>query len=93
MVKLQRGSYRLYDQSKERVIYSRDVRFNKTKKADVILGTCAPTDDHADKMTINVSSDNEEPQESDAEPQTPCEPDLVRGSTRERRQPDYYGRE
>ena len=85
--------YRLYDPSKDRVIHSRDVRFNETMKTDVNPDTSAPTDDHADKMIIDFSGDIEEPEESDDEPKTPREPDQLRRSTRERRQPDYYGRE
>lgn len=84
--------YRLFDPSKDKVIYSRDVRFNETMKTDIDSDTCKSTDE---RVIIDFSSHNEEPEESAGAPssETPSESNQIRRSIRQRRQPDYYMRE
>ena len=79
------------------MIYSRDVKFDKNEKTEAIIdsGSTANGGDHSDKLVIDFGSDNQEVsnQEITETRQSPREPEPVRRSTRERRQPDYYGRQ
>ena len=88
--------YRLYDPEKDRVIYSRDVRFDETEKTKLPLDSGSTMDSgvDSDKLVIDFDSDHEADQEvpnqeSNEEHQPPEEPEPVRKSTRERRQPNY----
>lgn len=76
--------YRLYHPSKDKVIFSRDVRFNETEKSEVSFESSAPIDEDTDRMIIEFS-DESESQEAENNSPTPSEPVQARRSTRERR--------
>ena len=76
--------YRLYDPGKDRVIYSRDVRFNEGGKPGSSTDNNSTTrrSDDADKLIIDFDSDADTDQNVEESPQP------ARRSTRERRQPE-----
>ena len=77
--------YRLYDTQQQKILHSRDVRFNEeNEQADA-------GDDLDHPLVLDLSSDPE-PEDSHSTDDGTAEP-VLRRSTRERRQPNYYGRE
>ena len=61
--------YRLYDPVKDRVIHSRDVRFNEIEKMDSESDSSVSDCDHVNNMIIehNITSDNEETNEEEVD--------------------------
>ena len=82
--------YRLYDTTKGKVFYSRDVRFNETKQ-EMVPKTDMPDTEFL--VELDLSNDSEA-SFKDSEEELPSnntiEP-VLRRSGRERRQPDFYG--
>ena len=78
--------YRLFDVAEEKVIYSRDVHFNEEIKDCKDDGHKAGDSDTDYQLIIDLSSLAND--KSDTQPY----PEAPRKSTRERREPDYYGR-
>ena len=82
--------YRLYDTTKGKVFYSRDVRFNETKQ-EIVPKTDMPDTEFL--VELDLLNDSEA-SFKDSEEQLPSnntiEP-VLRRSGRERRQPDFYG--
>ena len=76
--------YRLYD----KVLYSRDVQFNKNEKNSEVV-TSNDTDHH---LILDFSSDpdSEAPTENNNPENSAAEP-VLRRSSRERHRPNYYG--
>ena len=80
--------------SRKGQIYNRDVLFNESEKTGSSIDSSSTTrcSEDTDKLVIEFdSNDNTDQEEETDEASQPPEP--VRGSTRERRQPEYYGRE
>ena len=73
-------------------------RFNEIEKKDSESDSGVSDCDHVDKMIIehNITSDNEETNEEEVDDLTQppsVSEQLIRKSNRERRQPNFYGRE
>ena len=99
----ERKGYRLYDPTRQKIMHSRDVRLNENERDEGIV-----TSDGVDRQVVlDFSSDPEScaaptesdihngdvaPTESDTHNGDVAEPPLRR-STRERHEPNYYGRE
>ena len=83
--------YRLYDLERDRVIYSQDVQFDESEKTNSTKVSRRHSED-ADKLIVDFDSENEEVSNEETS-EAPQPPAPVRKSTRERRQPEYYGRE
>ena len=79
--------YRLYDFARQKVLYSRDVHFNEDAKQDEDV-----TNDGGTRRVALELSPDAEPESLDAPVVGEPEP-KVRRSTRERRPPDYLGRQ
>ena len=78
------------------MIYSRDVKFDKNEKneASVDCDSTTNSGDGSDRLIINVGSNNQPNEEVPNQEITKArQPEPVRRSTRERRQPNCYGRQ
>ena len=82
--------YRLYDPIRQKILHSRDIKFNEDEKEGEKV-TNNDTDHHIvlelpGDVDSEAATENESPDEDVAEP-------TLRRSTRESREPVYYGRE
>lgn len=89
----QTKGYRLYDTTRGRVFYSRDVRFNETK-LEKVKKTTEPDTELLVELDLSNDGETSSKDAEDIQEELPTddttEPTLRR-SGRERRAPDYYG--
>lgn len=85
-----KGPYRLYDQVQQKVLHSRDVRFNENEKDSGV----STKDDEGHSVVLDLSCDpeSEAPTANNTHDEDAAEP-VLRRSTRERHPPSYYGME
>lgn len=83
--------YRLYDVNKMKVLYSRDVKFNEMSNNNEQGSQDVQDEDY--KLVIDMSSKNDTEADTEEQPEIAVQDEAPRRSTRERRQPDFYGRE
>lgn len=77
--------YRLYDPIRQKVLHSRDVRFNEDEKRS----KDPPTGDNVRRVLLDLPCDSDS---ESSDPLVDAAPEqAVRRSTRERHPPDYYG--
>ena len=82
--------YRLFDPIRGKVLHSRDVRFNENEKDSEVVAN-RDVDHH---LVLDFSSDSETEAPTDGQsPDEGIPEQVLRRSTRERHQPNYYGRE
>ena len=85
MARRKRGT----DCSIRKVLHSRDIRFNENEKASEV----AANDDVDHPVILDFSSDYETEPTDSRSPDVSVPEQVLRRSTRERHQPNYYGRE
>ena len=83
--------YRLYDVAEKKVLHSRDVRFNENIQECKQGSSDAQVDDY--KLIIDTSSDIDIETEGEDVQLRNDDHEPPRRSTRQRRQPNFYGRE
>ena len=85
------NGYRLYDLVSEKVIHSRDVKFNEQPKQEV-RQVSMDTDDSDYKLIADfdeTSNADDSSHHDELECQS-CEPEQLRRSTRVKKPPDYF---
>ena len=84
--------YRLYDANGRKVLYSRDVQFNEKSKEKEQNPPDVRNEDY--KLVIDMSTNTDtEVEAEEQQPDTEAQEEGPRRSSREKRQPDYFGRE
>ena len=82
--------YRLYDESRLKVIHSRDVRFDEADGTDVIIEPVRESTEELSDDEDSATSEEDSENEHVADDHVPDEP-MLRQSQRQRREPDRYG--